>query len=124
MVFARLSLLVAIAVVLAGCGLWTTALPGVDRVCESAIETPPCGRGAEQDAAYSFLLLTHCGVEWAYFDGRYWVPREAVDTPPDWSGVTKGAMTLDARDVAVFRSGSTEIPFVPAPESYRPPPCA
>jgi hypothetical protein len=68
--------------------------------------------------------MTHCGIEWAYFDGRYWVPRVQVKTPPDWAAITNGAMTLLSEQRAVFERESHSIVFVPAPESYQPPTCA
>ena len=74
--------------------------------------------------AYRFNLLTHCGIEWAYFDGRYWVAKPKVDKPSGWEGVESGTMLLERRGVAVFEAtkGGTAR-FVPAAASYHPPDC-
>lgn len=95
------------------------------RVCEPAFASPPCGSGAAEGMRYRFDLMTHCGIEWAYFDGRYWVPRRPVDPPSDWAAVTGGTMTLTERDRAVFDGPSgPDVHFVPAPDAYEPPTCA
>lgn len=119
----KISLLLACVLALAACGS-SDELPGVETVCEPEIEEAPCTDGVEQNAAYSFRLMTHCGIEWAYFDGRFWVPREEVKTPSDWAAVTAGTMTLVIEREAVFEREPHSIRFVPAPDSYRPPPCA
>jgi hypothetical protein len=95
------------------------------RVCEPGFAAPPCGSGVEPGVAYRFDLLTHCGIEWAYFDGRYWVPRRSMNPPSDWAGITRGRMTLQDRDTAVFEGPSgPEVQFALAPEGYEPSPCA
>lgn len=98
---------------------------GVDRVCGPDVARAPCAGGVEDGVPYRFELLTHCGVEWAYFDGRYWVPRPKVDPESDWTPIERGTMTLVRRGEALFEGGSHgEARFVPAPTGYRPQPCA
>jgi hypothetical protein len=118
----KTSLLVAAVVTVSACG--SSARPGVETVCAPDIEEAPCTDGVKKDAAYSFHLMTHCGIEWAYLDGRYWVPRVRVKTPPEWAAITDGTMTLLSEQRAVFERATHSIVFVPAPESYRPPTCA
>jgi hypothetical protein len=109
----------------------TAALPRADRVCGPDLQQLPCGSGVVQGAPYTFQLLTHCGIEYAYFDGRYWAadptlsdgsgnPPAGLDNP-----VARGTMTLEGDDTAVFRADSgREARFRPAPESFRAPGCA
>jgi hypothetical protein len=95
------------------------------RVCEPGFTALPCGAGAERGVAYRFDLLTHCGIEWAYFDGRYWVPQRSVDPPSDWAAITRGTMRLADRGEAVFDGPSgPNVQFVPAEEHYRQSTCA
>jgi hypothetical protein len=97
----------------------------VPLVCAPEYKKLPCTGGVEQDVGYRFNLLTHCGIEWAYFGGRYWVPRPKVETPSHWANIEAGTMLLDQPSVAVFEANAGGVArFVPAPRSYRPPPCA
>ena len=85
----------------------------------------PCGEGVERGVVYRFQLLTHCGIEWAYFDGRYWVPARPVDPHPKWNPVERGTMILRGRNDALFNSDPERpVRFVPAPERFRPQICA
>jgi hypothetical protein len=125
----RLSVLL-IALILAGCSaLSSTAEEEADNrvplVCSPERTQLPCTGGVEEGVAYRFNLLTHCGIEWAYFDGHYWVPKPKVDNPSDWEGVEAGTMILGGDGLAVFEAtkGGTAR-FVPAAASYRPPDCA
>jgi hypothetical protein len=97
----------------------------VPLVCGPEHKKPPCAGRVEEGVGYRFNLLTHCGIEWAYFGGRYWVPKPAVATPSHWASIEAGTMLLEQPSVAVFEAdegGSAR--FVPAPLSYRPPTCA
>jgi hypothetical protein len=96
----------------------------VPLVCLPKHEQPPCSRGVEQERAYEFNLQTHCGIEWAYFDGRFWVPKPKVRKPGHWASITAGAMVLERSDLATFTAadgGSAR--FAPAQRSFRPQPC-
>jgi hypothetical protein len=98
---------------------------GAPLVCGPGLEQLPCGPGVAPNEAYSFNLLTHCGIEWAYFDGRYWVPRPRVDPPSHWASIEAGTMVLERRDEAVFEAeDGGGARFAPAASSYRPPTCA
>ena len=126
----RLSLLV-VALVLAGCtalsstGEDDAADFGVPLVCLPKHTQLPCARGVERGVGYRFNLQTHCGIEWAYFDGGYWVPEAKVKTPSHWGNITAGTMVLERPDIAVFEAAKGGAArFVPASHSYRPPSCA
>jgi hypothetical protein len=65
-----------------------------------------------------------CGIEWAYFDGRYWVPMPMLDAPKHWAGIEAGTIVLEQPGVALFEADEGGgARFVPAPRSYRPPDC-
>ena len=94
-------------------------------VCGPEHKQLPCTRGVEEGFPYRVNLLTHCGIEWAYFGGRFWVPSPKADTPSDWANIEAGTMVLERPGVALFeadKGGGAR--FVPAPRSYRPPACA
>ena len=124
----RRSVLLA-ASLLAGCSaLSSTGEEDADNrvplVCSPEHTALPCTGGVEVGHAYRFNLLTHCGIEWAYFNGRYWVPKPNVDKPSDWEEIEAGTMVLERRGVAVFEAtkGGT-VRFVTAAQSYHPPNC-
>ena len=84
---------------------------------------------AEDDPAeigmdYRYRLPTHCGVEYAFFSGRWWTAtpqlyeNEAkVNPPPGWDNPTEpGTMRLVSRDEASFVGDSGDTArFVPGP---------
>ncbi len=97
----------------------------VPLVCSPKHKKLPCTAGVGEGVGYRFNLLTHCGIEWAFFEGRYWVPKPEVDTPSDWANIEAGTMVLQRPGVAVFeadKGGGAR--FVPAPRSFQPPSCA
>ncbi len=102
---------------------------GVNGLCYSELKRLPCRAGVEQGIPYRFTLLTHCGVEYAYFDGRYWVvdpPNEDPANPPaGWGNpVDQGTMVLLSDDEAVYRNAAGgEARFRPASSEFRPPGC-
>lgn len=96
----------------------------VPLVCLPKHTQLPCAHGVEQGIAYEFSLQTHCGIEWAYFDGRYWKPIEAEARPSHWANITVRTMVLERPSIAAFEAtqgGGAR--FVPASASYRPPAC-
>jgi hypothetical protein len=96
----------------------------VPMVCEPKHDQLPCAFGVEHGVEYRFNLLTHCGIEWAYFDGRYWVPATRVKTPSHWASIEAGTMVLERPGLAVFEADEGGgARFVPASASYRPPGC-
>ena len=125
----RLFSLALAVVALGGCSddvfLGDDADEAAPLVCAPEHRAVPCAKGVEEGVRYEFNLLTHCGVEWAYFDGRYWVPNPKVQTPSHWPAITEGIMVLRSQDVADFEAtdgGSAR--FVPASDSFRPETCA
>jgi hypothetical protein len=119
-----------VALLLAGC----SAIPftgeddaddfRVPLVCLPKHTAVPCARGVEQGVVYRFNLQTHCGIEWAYFNGRYWVPNPMIDAPSHWAAITAGTMVLERPGIAVFEADEEGgARFVPAPTSYKPPGC-
>jgi hypothetical protein len=119
-----------VAFVLAGCSAFPFASEddtddfGVPLVCLPKHTQLPCASGVEHGVGYRFNLQTHCGIEWAYFNGRYWVPNPMIDAPSHWAAITAGTMVLEQPDVAVFEAderGGARV--VPASASYKPPGC-
>jgi hypothetical protein len=116
-----------VALVLAGCSElpFTGENDAVPLVCGPEYKQLPCTRGVEEGVSYRFNLLTHCGIDWAYFGGRYWVPKPKTETPGHWGNIEAGTMVLERPGVAVFEANDGGgARFVPAPEAYRPPICA
>jgi hypothetical protein len=124
----KLSVLL-VALALTGCSpFFTTGEEEADTrvplICSPEHTQLPCTAGVEKGVAYAFNLLTHCGIEWAYFNGHYWVPNPMVDAPSDWAGTGAGTMVLERRGVAVFEATQgVTVRFVPAAASYKPPDC-
>jgi hypothetical protein len=126
---------VLMVIFLGGCGGQTSSAPeedavtapqedAVKRVCGPDVEQVPCGPGVEIGRTYSFDLLTHCGIEWAYFNGHYWVPRTKVAAPSRWNPIERGKMTLTDSGKAHFEGTAPgTVDFVPAPAGYSPTPC-
>ena len=119
-----------LALVLAGCSAIPFASEDnaddfrVPLVCLPKHTDVPCARGAEPGVGYRFNLQTHCGIEWAHFNGRFWVPNPMIDAPSHWAAITAGTMVLERPGIAAFEAdegGSAR--FVPAPNSYKPPVC-
>jgi hypothetical protein len=96
----------------------------VPLVCGPEHKQLPCTARVEQGVEYRFNLLTHCGIEWAYFDGHYWVPTPKVAAPSHWANIEAGMMVLERPGVAVFEADDGGgARFVPASTSFRPAPC-
>ncbi|MFN2470436.1 MAG: hypothetical protein ABR583_05500 [Gaiellaceae bacterium] len=137
----RLLIVAALALVPAGCGGTDyEAVPGTEPAptvtdvlsgyCGPQAERPPCGPGVEPGARYEFTLYTHCGIEYARFDGRWWLADPPLDDgshnpPRGWGNPSQpGTMELVAPDRAKFRAEELSATFRPAPASYEPPGCA
>jgi hypothetical protein len=112
------------ALTLAGCSHASDVRQGLDRVCGPDVDAVPRGQGVEEGVQYRFELLTHCGVEWAYLDGRYWVAAPKIDPPSDWSPVESGIITLVSGEARFEGDSGGEASFRPARDGYQPPPCA
>jgi hypothetical protein len=97
----------------------------VPLVCDPGIPELPCTEGVQTGMPYAVTLLTHCELEWAYFDGRYWVLPAPVSEPGGEAFFADGVMTLVSPGEAVFVADTgPEVRFRPAADDYRPPPCA
>jgi len=105
-----------------------TASP--DQVCGLNAVTAPCGAGVQVGADYDYVLYTHCGIDWAIFDGRLWLAQPRLDNgfrsaPPGWGDpLALGVMRLLGENEAEFRSGLLVARFVPAPAGYAREACA
>ena len=124
----KLLIVLLVAFLLAGCS-WLSSTDEektdnrVPLICSPEHTQSPCTGGVEA-GAYRFNLLTHCGIEWAYFNGHYWVPEPKVDPPSDWEAIEAGTMVLERQDVAAFEATKGgAIRFVTAAASYQPPDC-
>lgn len=73
------------------------------------------GCGVRESAApvqrsLNYELLTHCGIHWARFDGRYWITpflgeRRTHSAPEGWDDpLQQGEMRLTSENRAVFTS--------------------
>ncbi|HVF04333.1 MAG TPA: hypothetical protein VNA20_05810 [Frankiaceae bacterium] len=87
----------------------------------------PMGEGMETGRWYRYDLYTHCGIEFAQFDGRHWRTERLDDgsnnPPPGWNNpYQSGIVALLDRDLAEFRghNGKT-LHFTPTDRP--PPPC-
>ncbi len=116
--------LVALALLAAfaqGCAVGEAEVAPRAEICSPTHEGEPCA-SARVGVAYRAAIWSHCGVEWSYFGGRFWV----VDPPqPEGSNELHGLMTLLERDERLIFDvdDGRRYAFEPAPDSYAPPPC-
>ncbi len=107
----------------------TTPVPPV--IHEDAVHPPPDPAqdgDAKTGQPYEYRLYTHCGIEFAQFNGRYWRTEQLTDKgggnpPRGWDNPEqRGTMTLQRDDEAVFHDDrGHEVIFRPTNE--RPPGC-
>jgi hypothetical protein len=70
-----------------------------------------------------FKVYTHCGVESAHSDGRWWhasppLYGKAWGPPARWSDPYQdGTLTLESAERAVFEALGQRVVFVPAPDN-------
>src|SRR5262245_19679582 len=59
---------------------------GHDGSCFPDVDAEPCTSGVEVGSQWTFEIYTHCGVEWIYFDGRFWLtePLGKANAPKGW----------------------------------------
>jgi len=80
--------------------------------CSPARLDLPCGNGAAIGSAYAYRMYTHCGVEWTYFDGRWWKAKPPLsdgsgNPPRGWGNpYDDGWMMLASENHAHFSSAS------------------
>jgi len=73
----------------------------------------------------TFTVYTHCGVESARVNGRWWHAKpplygdtEGGGPPPGWGNpFQEGTLTVEAADRAVFEALGQRVLFVPAPDN-------
>ena len=77
-----------------------------------------------------FTVHTHCGVESARIDGRWWHAKpplynESRNGPPTGWGdpQQQGLLTVESGDRAVFDTLGQQVVFVPAPDNEPGRPC-
>ena len=100
---------------------------GHDGTCFRDVEAEPCSSGVPVGSHWTFEIYTHCGVEWIYLDGRFWLtePLGKLNAPTGWGNpIDEGVVTLEASDAASYLSqGGDQVAFAPAPKSFEPPLC-
>jgi hypothetical protein len=78
--------------------------------CSPPIKELPCGPGAEIRKTYAYHLYTHCGIRWAYFNGRWWEASPPLDDgsgnpPRGWGNAfDMGTMELVNESLIRFTS--------------------
>jgi len=101
-----------------------TATEPASVLCEPVSNVEPC-TSAEIGEWYPVVLQGHCEIEWAYFDGRYWVPASGRPAPSGGMDIVPGVMLKPSDDEARFQpDDGSEVAFAPAPADYVPPLCA
>jgi len=102
--------------------------------CSPQKKELPCGPRAEIGRSYPYQLYTHCGIRWAYFEGRWWEASPPLDDgsgnpPRGWGNpFDMGRMELVNESLSRFtsRAGKT-AEFKPLPveaREYPGKPCA
>jgi hypothetical protein len=92
---------------------------------ENDTDTSPSPGGFGADPTTKpFRLYTHCGVESARIDGRWWHAKpplynEDRSGPPDgWDNPFQhGRLTVESPNRAVFKAAGQRVVFVPAPDN-------
>ena len=78
--------------------------------CSPRVAELPCTAGVEPGQPYRYTLYTHCGIRWAYFDGRWWEADPPLDdgsgNPPNGWGnpLDEGVIGLANENTARFTS--------------------
>jgi hypothetical protein len=100
---------------------------GHDGQCWTDVDAQPCSAGVSVGSEWTYDVYTHCGVEFIYLDGRFWLtePLGELAAPAGWGEpLDHGVITLEAPNRAVYLSASgDQIEFEPAPADFEPPLC-
>jgi hypothetical protein len=114
------ALLSVVCLLLVATGCAKEAVDARPTICSPEMTRSPCA-SARVGVDYPTALFTHCGVRWAYFDGRYWV----IDPPqPEGANLVYGVMTLlSANELAFDGEDGRRYAFKRAPASFSPPLC-
>ena len=74
--------------------------------------------------ATPFTVSTHCGVESARINGRWWQAapplynKSRISPPAGWGDpFQKGTLTVESADRAIFEALGQQVVFVPAPNN-------
>lgn len=113
--------LLVVAVAIPGGSGGGAAPRGADApLCTPRAMRRPCA-GARVAVDYRIRVSTHCGVDSAYFDGRWW----RIDPPqPEGSNWIAGLARLLSRDELAFEADDgRQYAFAPAPRTFSPPSC-
>lgn len=109
-----IALLVTAGLVTAACG------------SEASVQPTP----ADEPGRTTVSLYTHCGVESANIEGRWWHARPALynqdrsGPPAGWGDpYQEGTLTMEAADRAVFEALGERVVFVPAGDDQPPRAC-
>jgi hypothetical protein len=98
----RAPLMLVLATVVAGCGSQTTT---ARRATTSVHRGEP------------YRLYTHCGIQWATIDGRFWRATEPLsddngNPPPGWGNPFQaGTLTFRSDATAEFSSRAGSVKF-------------
>lgn len=122
----RRAVVVVLGIVIVGlsAALWVTSR-----------DTPHAAIDDDENAVvgvrYDYNLMTHCGVDFIRFDGRWWEAQPHLDdgngNPPDgWdNGIQKGALRLESETALIFNAtGDRELRFAEATITPTPQICA
>lgn len=91
--------LAAMVLILGGCAN-SPSTPDISIGTKFMYDRKSTARTAEIGTAYRFELLTHCGVERLWFDGRTWkidtpLSQDMNNPPPGWPNpIALGSVTL------------------------------
>lgn len=108
----------------------TRRLAGVGLASLVALLVVGCGDAAvtqqpptDDPTSRPFTVYTHCGVESARIDGRWWhaepplYNRNRTGPPAGWGDpYQEGTLTLESPERAVFEAKGRRVVFVPAPD--------
>ena len=92
---------------------------------EQPSTTADTGSTLAAPVSQAFTVYTHCGVESARIDGRWWHAQPPLygDTdgggpPAGWGNpYQEGTLTVETDDRAVFEALGQRVVFVPGPEN-------
>ena len=99
--------IVAMTLVLGGCTS-SSSSPDISLGTKTMYDRKSTIRTAEIGTPYRFELLTHCGVELLWFDGRTWkidtpLSQDMHNRPPGWPNpFALGSVTLRNESELIF----------------------
>lgn len=112
--------LVLFALLLPGCGGDDNRAGTGAPLCSPRSAQPPC-TNASVEVDYRIRISTHCGVNAAYLDGRWW--RIDPPQPEGASWIAGTARLLDSHELVFHADDGRRYAFAPAPSAFAPPSC-